>query len=127
VTTTVLRPNEEEKFWGYVAEARQKATEMIGIQGTKSADYNAGGVTILDYLNCGIKPRAMVFYNEIHKKTLRLKSLFAAQQNGAKPNHESMEDNLLDLVNYCLFTYAALRLDELKEAADADRATRNTI
>lgn len=63
---------------------------------SKGADYNAGGVRRDDYWLYGERS----IMHCIWQKTLRLRSLI---DSGYLPVHESMQDTLMDLINYCLF------------------------
>jgi hypothetical protein len=51
------------------------------------------------------------YVHEIHKKTKRLINLI---KKGTEPNYESIEDNLLDLINYASYYYEFLK-GELNE------------
>jgi hypothetical protein len=67
----------------------------------KSLDYNSGPIKLFDYYLYGEKS----ILHEIWKKVLRLRSLESCD----KPNFESKEDTLIDLINY-----AAIYLSYLK-------------
>ena len=71
-----------------------KATQ---IRHEKKKDY--GGLE--GYFPFGAKS----YCHELNKKTLRLMSLELA---GATPAHESIQDNLLDLINYASYYYEYL-------------------
>jgi hypothetical protein len=76
----------------------------------KAIDYNSGRVKRTDYYLYGEKS----IIGEIWKKVLRLVSLFDSEQ---EPNNESIEDNLLDTINYCadLYSYMRWKEDNSKE------------
>lgn len=69
----------------------------------KKNDYGS----IADYFPFGDKS----YVHEIHKKTKRLVNLI---ENETAPSYESVEDNLLDLINYASYYYEWLKgvLDE---------------
>ncbi len=65
----------------------------------KMHDYNSGKITRFDYALHGNQS----FVDEIYKKTLRLVSL---TDNKSKPKNESIEDTLLDIINYSADFYS---------------------
>lgn len=79
-------------------KAFQKAYEL---QIKKGADYN-NNIKLEDYFPFGLKS----YVQEINKKNLRLVSLARSEQ---VPNNESIEDTLLDMINYCDFALRALQ------------------
>lgn len=99
------------RFWELRQECITKALALASPhgKGSKSSDYNDGGISIVDYADTGIADRSVGFFPDIWKKTLRLKSLFAAGRT-ATIRHESVEDNLVDLMNYITFEYAVYTL-----------------
>lgn len=74
----------------------QKAIEL---QELKGKDYN-GNVTIDDYFPFGEKSYAHM----VHTKYLRMMSVLEQEST----NFESLEDTLLDMINYCSFFAAYL-------------------
>lgn len=90
---------EIERFY---LEALAKAH---AIKLTKAIDYNSGRVTREDYYL--YEEKSLI--NEIWKKVLRLVSLFDLE---AEPENESIENNLLDLLNYCADLYSYMRWKE---------------
>lgn len=70
----------------------------------KKGDYGS----IADYFPFGAKS----FCHELHKKTKRLVNLAKKKTN--IPQNESLEDNLLDLINYASYYYEWLK-GELNE------------
>jgi hypothetical protein len=78
-------------------DAMRRALEL---QRTKGQDYNTG-IRRQDYFPLGLASYAQ----EIHKKGLRLVSL--AKRGGA-PNHESVRDTCVDLINYACFLHQAV-------------------
>ncbi len=64
------------------------------IRNSKRNDYGS----IADYFPFGDKS----YVHEIHKKTKRIVNL---THEGSEPNWESIEDNLLDLINYASYYY----------------------
>ena len=73
------------------------------IRTAKRKDY---GGDLEDYFPFGAKS----YCHELHKKTKRLVNL---EKTNADPIHESVTDNLLDLINYASFYF-----EYLMEAAD---------
>ena len=73
------------------------------IRRAKKNDYGSIG----DYFPFGSRS----YCHEIHKKTKRLVNLVDSE---IAPNYESIEDNLLDLINYASYYYEYLKgvLDE---------------
>lgn len=67
----------------------------------KSEDYRAGAVTLGQYFPFGDKS----YIQMLHVKTLRLVSL----ADNPKPNFESVEDTVLDMINYGVFYLDYLR------------------
>jgi hypothetical protein len=80
--------------------------ECAEIQDRKSKDYqnDASSVKQADYYVNGVQ----TIYDTMHGKMLRIKSIQETMLNdpGFNPNHESLRDSLLDLINYATF-YAA--------------------
>lgn len=82
--------------------------ECIDLQNSKSRDYQNPNSTVrqADYYRLGMDS----IYDMLHTKMLRIKSLLeAVKHGGGKPNHESIEDTLKDLINYSSFGVAWLR------------------
>ena len=77
-----------------ISPAFIKATK---IRAEKHEDY--GGID--DYFPFGAKS----YCHELHKKTKRLVTL---EKAGVLPTHESVKDNLLDLINYASYYYEFL-------------------
>ncbi len=115
----------EDRFWELRRECIDRALKLAGPtgQGSKSSDYNDGGVCIMDYADSGAADRQSGFFSDIWKKTLRLKSLFAKLRKGnTKVNHEPVEDNLVDLLNYVSFEYAMYILYKEVSGDEADNS-----
>ena len=91
-----------------ICDMTDEADELLF--GTKDEDYNSGSVDITDMFPFGWYSA----YTFINKHTNRLLSLYSP---GAKePNHESIKDNWLDLLNYVRLGYAILSANgELNE------------
>jgi len=86
-----------------ISEAFIKAAK---IRKEKHKDY--GGID--DYFPFGAKS----FCHELHKKTKRLVTL---EKINAIPTHESVKDNLLDLINYASYNYEFLIKERRKKNA----------
>ncbi len=83
-----------------IGEMTDEADELLF--GTKDEDYNSGNVDITDMFPFGWYSA----YTFINKHLNRLLSLYSP---GAKePNHESVKDNWLDLLNYVRLGYAVI-------------------
>lgn len=80
--------------------------ECAEIQNKKAEDYQNDASTVqqADYYVNGVQ----TIYDTMHGKMLRIKSIQETILNNPEfsPNHESLRDSLLDLINYCTF-YAA--------------------
>lgn len=80
--------------------------ECAEIQQKKSQDYQnaASTVTQAEYYVNGVQ----TIFDTMHGKMLRIKSIQETILNDPdfKPNHESLRDSVIDLINYATF-YAA--------------------
>jgi len=73
--------------------------EAARIRETKTHDYQGGGVTSSDYNPFGLQS----YVHNINHKSQRLISLARLALDGKEPNHESLRDNAVDLLNYVAF------------------------
>lgn len=84
----------------------QVLKECAEIQSKKAQDYqnDASSVQQADYYVNGIQ----TIYDIMHGKMLRMKSIQETMLNNEdfNPNHESLRDSVVDLINYATF-YAA--------------------
>lgn len=87
------------------SEAIQKA---VALKKKKNRDYNSGGVNKFDYDLHG----SVTCLDDIWKKVLRLRSLV---DSGKEPSNESIEDTLIDIINYSADFYAFLQYLKIKE------------
>lgn len=85
--------NDNLRLQSKLSPAFEKATELR----LSKRDY--GGIA--EYFPFGDKS----YCHEIHKKAKRLVNL---AQTGKEPNHESVKDNLLDIINYASYYYEFL-------------------
>jgi len=80
--------------------------ECAEIQTKKSEDYQNPASTVMqaDYYVNGVQ----TIFDTMHGKMLRIKSIQETILNDPKflPNHESLRDSVIDLINYSTF-YAA--------------------
>ena len=76
--------------------------EAANVRAAKRKDY---GGDLEDYFPFGSKS----YCHELHKKTKRLVNL---EKTNAEPLHESIMDNLVDLINYASFYYEYLERRE---------------
>ena len=87
--------------------------ECVDLQLKKSNDYQNPNSTVrqADYYPSGIKTIDEI----LHAKKLRLRSLIETAElgDGSEPNFESIEDTLMDIVNYCSFmaSYINYKID----------------
>ena len=93
--------NDHKISQAFIAAARVRAE--------KKKDY--GGIK--DYFPFGSKS----YCHELHKKTRRLVNL---EQSGVLPTHESVIDNLIDLINYASYYYEYLAESEGLEGGPSD-------
>lgn len=86
--------------------AMELLLEAAEIQGKKANDYQNAASTVkqADYYLNGVQ----TIYDTMHGKMLRIKSIQETILNDPNfvPNHESLRDSLVDLINYASF-YAA--------------------
>lgn len=78
--------------------------ECVALQDSKSRDYQNPNSSIVQAMHYrrGIDS----IHDMIHQKLLRAQSLI--ESNGG-PNHESLEDTYIDMINYCSFAVSYLR------------------
>lgn len=80
--------------------------ECIDVQNKKAQDYQnpASSVKQADYYLNGVQ----TIYDTMHGKMLRIRSIQETILNDPEftPNHESLRDSVIDLINYASF-YAA--------------------
>lgn len=92
--------------------AKQKYAECLAkaihLKRKKSHDYNSGGINKFDYNLHG----NITCLDDIWKKVLRLRSLI---DSGAAPTNESVEDTLIDIINYSADFYAYLQYQKMKQ------------
>ena len=79
---------DKERYWGLVIPAMELATR-------KSQDYQSSFVKLESYFPFADKS----YIQMLNVKVLRLISL----AEGKTPNFESMQDTVLDLINYAVF------------------------
>jgi hypothetical protein len=86
---------------------RRKAQDYQSrVSQVRQADYYPNGLTtILDI---------------VHGKVLRVRSVVAKMDAGAEPNFESLEDSIVDAINYLSFaaSYAAGQMDGQRQDVD---------
>lgn len=79
----------------YLSPVLRRVTEM---RVKKGQDYNSG-VALSDYFPLGHAS----YFQMLHLKTLRIRSLLELTDKGGTPNFEGIEDTVLDLINYATF------------------------
>lgn len=91
-----------ENYWGLVDEAVELANKILKERG---AQYNNGGISPRDYWTFGHQS----IIHEIQKKTIRMISLSKAGRT------DELMDSVLDIINYCRFLYAEIRIEQNEE------------
>ncbi len=88
--------------------------ECAKIRAAKDKDYNNGnaGIELTDYFPLGLPS----YYQMLHVKMLRIRSMVDLDAAGDTPNHESLRDSLMDMINYC--TYTVEHLDRQVSASE---------
>ena len=94
---------DHQEFIKYIKEANEKA-EII--RNKKMLTYNGSNVSYMDYICL-----KNFYIYQIWNKILRIKSLI----NGSKNNYESIEDSLIDLINYSKLAYAEQKINKKNE------------
>jgi len=100
--------------------------ECMEVQVKKAQDYQnaASTVTQADYYVNGCQS----IYDIMHGKMLRIKSIQETIQNDPNfvPNHESLRDSCIDLINYASFYAAYLQGGIPGQNTDNDMFNRKT-
>ena len=89
--------------------AQQILKDAAALKEAKSVDYQGGMWTEADYFPFG----NYSYMHMIHTKYLRMRNIMEKQN----PNFESLEDTLIDMINYCAMYAAAIENAKL-EAQD---------
>ena len=80
-----------------------------GLRVSKGNDYgNQTQKELFDYFPFG----HMSFAQMIHVKAKRIVSLADKERMGIEPNHESIKDSVLDILNYASYYYEWLESEE---------------
>ena len=74
------------------------------IQEKKSEDYESPKSNIKQAMH--YRRGVDTIHDMIHQKLIRAQSLL---ESGDNPNHESLEDTYIDMINYCSFAVSFLR------------------
>jgi hypothetical protein len=74
------------------------------IQEKKSEDYQSPKSNIKQAMH--YRRGVDTIHDMIHQKLIRAQSLL---ESGDNPNHESLEDTYIDMINYCSFAVSFLR------------------
>jgi hypothetical protein len=86
-----------------VSQHSKVLSKALDIYETKMQDYQnpKSSVQQVDYYPRGV----LTILDIMHGKMLRLRSLIEAYEHNPNhsPNYESLEDNVLDLINYAAF------------------------
>ena len=94
-----------KKFIDHYKKAINKA---LDVQCNKQQTYNGDSVTYKDYISID-----NFYFAQMWNKILRIKSIMS----GSKVNYESLEDSLIDLINYTAFCYAEIKTKEEEKHA----------
>jgi len=78
--------------------------ECQKIQEKKSKDYQSPMSNIKQAMH--YRRGVDTIHDMIHQKLIRAQSLL---ESGDDPNHESLEDTYMDMINYCSFAVSFLR------------------
>ena len=78
--------------------------ECQDIQEKKSEDYQSPNSNIKQAMH--YRRGVDTIHDMIHQKLIRAQSLL---ESGDDPNHESLEDTYMDMINYCSFAVSFLR------------------
>ena len=92
------RETKQEQFIRYVEDVNFAAEDL---RKRKMQTYNGKNVSYLEYISL---PNFYIY--QLWNKMLRIKSII----NGSKNNYESLEDSLIDLINYAKLAYAEQRM-----------------
>ena len=93
----------DKKFIEYYKEAIDKAT---AIQRKKNETYNSNKVTYKDYTKL-----ENYYAGQLYGKVLRMISIL----DGSPNNFESLEDTLVDMINYAGCTDATMMIEKKDE------------
>lgn len=104
-----VREIEERKKMANVT-ATQILKDAAALKERKSQDYQGGLYTEADYFPYGSKSYAHM----IHTKYLRMMSLLDKEFTGDEVNFESLEDTLIDMINYAAMFAAFLENKKVK-------------
>ena len=96
----LVQPEFDKKFIRHYKEAINKA---VAIQAKKNATYNGNTVSYEDYIKLD-----NYYAGLLYGKALRLVSILKGSPN----NFESLEDTLVDMINYAGFTYATMMMEK---------------
>lgn len=87
--------------------ATQILKDAAELKERKSKDYQGGKWTEADYFPFGDQS----YMHMIHTKYLRMRNIMEAEET----NFESLEDTLIDMINYCAMYAAWLENKKLEE------------
>ncbi len=99
----LAQPEFDKLFIGYYKEAIAKA---IDIQKEKNATYNGDSVSYKEYTLM-----KEMYPSLLYGKSLRMVSIL----QGSKVNFESLEDTMIDMINYAAFCYATFKIYDDKK------------
>jgi hypothetical protein len=85
-------------------EFMRLAEQVADVVAKKSEDYQGKETSLGSYFPFHHYSHVQMIWT----KTLRLMTLTKRREDGSKPNFESVDDTVLDLVAYCIFYRAFL-------------------
>ena len=85
---------------------KETIEKALQIQKKKNETYNGKTVSYKDYASID-----NFYFAQMWNKMLRIKSIVG----GSKANFESLEDSLIDLINYAAFFAAEINMNKLDE------------
>ncbi len=97
-TEDLDHPEFDKRFLSLYNEAINKA---IHIQKLKNATYNGNVISYKDYTKL-----PEMYPSLLYGKALRMVSIMQGSDN----NFESLEDTMLDMINYAAFCYATFKM-----------------
>ena len=85
---------------------KETIEKALQIQKKKNETYNGNTVSYKDYASVD-----NFYFSQMWNKILRIKSII----RGSKTNFESLDDSLVDLINYTAFFAAEINMNKLNE------------
>lgn len=96
----------------FISKYREAIEKAVAIQQKKNETYNGNSVSYKDYTSIN-----NFYFAQMWNKILRIKSI----TQGSDVNFESLEDSLVDLINYTAFFYAEIAVSKGENDAQDNR------